>query len=103
MIPDNISKESVFDAIGDINKNGIPENRHSDKYFLLYDNFLYPPKYVLSIANKFVNGKELDSIGFSTRCIPIGTSAFGTCFRLYIFAAGTPHVSTPITFENARS
>lgn len=65
MIPQNISKEAVLSSLEEIKKNGIPESRHSDKYFLLHDNFLYPPKYVLTIANKFVNSKELDSTEFS--------------------------------------
>ena len=65
MIPENISKESVLNALDDIRKDGIPQDRHSDKYYLLHDSFLYPPKYVLTIANKFVNSKELDSTEFS--------------------------------------
>jgi len=65
MIPDNITRDSVLSAIEEIKKNGIPQNRRAENYFLIYDNFIYPPKYILSISNKFVNGKELDSIGFS--------------------------------------
>ena len=65
MIPNNISKEAVLSALEAIKNNGIPESRHSDQYFLLHDNFLYPPKYVLTISNKFVNGKELESTEFS--------------------------------------
>jgi hypothetical protein len=65
MIPEKISKEAVLSALEEIQVNGIPESRHSDKYFLLHNNLFYPPKYVLTIANKFVSSKELDSTEFS--------------------------------------
>ncbi|MGG3835232.1 hypothetical protein ABEV40_17270 [Geobacillus thermocatenulatus] len=59
MIPDNIKKDHVFMAIKEIDENGIPASRNSTKFQLSYNNRLYPPKYVLSLANKYANGKEL--------------------------------------------
>jgi MoxR-like ATPase/predicted RNA-binding protein len=65
MIPNSISKEHILHAIEEINKDGIPEKRQSERYFLEYNDFLYPPKYVISIANRFANNKELDSKEFT--------------------------------------
>ncbi|WP_282031749.1 AAA family ATPase [Winogradskyella eximia] len=64
MIPNNITKEHLQKAIEDIDKNGIRQGRHSSTYDLVYRGKHYPPKLVISIANKFVNGSELDSNDF---------------------------------------
>jgi len=60
MINQDISKDRIIQAITEIDKNGIPTNRNSTKFNLVYKDKLYPPKYVLAIANKFVTGKELE-------------------------------------------
>ena len=68
MIPSNISKESVVKAIRQIDEDGIPSRRLSTKYYLVYGSGkhkLYPPKYILSIANKIENGHELNPSNFS--------------------------------------
>jgi predicted RNA-binding protein len=49
----------------EVDEKGIPQNRSSEKYFLLYNNFLYPPKYLISLANKYANDSELDPSTFS--------------------------------------
>ncbi|MDF2545771.1 MAG: hypothetical protein K0R93_669 [Anaerosolibacter sp.] len=59
MIPKNISREHIIKAIKEIDVSGTPELRNSTKYDLLYMGKKYPPKYVISIANKYVNGNEL--------------------------------------------
>lgn len=64
-IPSNITKEHIIEAINAISMENIPENRHSKEYFLVYDNNKLPPKYVLSIANKYANKIELDSSKFN--------------------------------------
>jgi hypothetical protein len=64
MIPINILCEHILQAIEFIDKNGIPPKRKSTKYLLKFNDKFYPPKYVLSIANKFANGTELDSALF---------------------------------------
>ncbi len=64
MISENIKKADVLKALKEIAINGIPNKRKSRKYHLKYEDKYYPPKYVLSIANKFVTGKELPSSEF---------------------------------------
>lgn len=65
MIPSNIEKEHIIKAIREIESNGIPPGRNSRSFFLIYEGKRYPPKYVISLANKFANGEELDPSVFS--------------------------------------
>lgn len=65
MIPKNITKASVVKAIGKIELEGVPKGRESTKYNIRYMGKLYPPKYVISLANLFVNGIELEAQNFS--------------------------------------
>jgi len=60
-IPKNITKEVILKAINEINENDIPDKRLSKEYYLKHEGKTLPPKYVISIANKFVNEIELDS------------------------------------------
>jgi hypothetical protein len=64
MIPTNIRKKHIIKAIKEIDNSGIPKSRHSKDYRLVYNGKFYPPKYVLSIANKHATGKELDPSSF---------------------------------------
>ncbi len=64
MIPHNIDRQSVLDAIRYIDENGIPKTRISRTYNLKYNGNLYPPKYLISIANKIANGHELRPFEF---------------------------------------
>jgi 5-methylcytosine-specific restriction protein A len=52
-------------ALVKIDREGYPDNRDSKKYVLIQGTKTYPPKYVLSIANHFANGEELDRTLFS--------------------------------------
>lgn len=65
-IPESIEKKHIIDAIKEIKLKGVPINRKSKSHFLRHEKKPYPPKYVLSIANKFVRGKELDPKDFHT-------------------------------------
>gem|GEM_PF-1358412 len=65
MIPPEINHEHVLNAISEVDSVGIPTKRHSTKWSVLHDNRLYPPKLLLSIANRFVNGEELIPDDFS--------------------------------------
>jgi hypothetical protein len=65
MITKNIKREHIIKAIKEIQRSGVPEGRDSKKFLLEYDGKFYPPKYIISLANKFANGKELDSSEFS--------------------------------------
>jgi len=52
-------------AIREIDAKGVPSNRNSKKFVLIYDGKEYPPKYVISLANNYANGVMLDSSLFS--------------------------------------
>ena len=65
MIPENIKSEHILKAIEDVERSGIPSKRRSDRYNLEYNKKLYPPKYIISLANKYANGKELNHSEFS--------------------------------------
>ncbi|HAF07117.1 MAG: hypothetical protein XD76_0863 [candidate division TA06 bacterium 32_111] len=65
MIPKNIKKEHIIKAIEEIKKIGLPSRRNSKKFWLKYKGKLYPPKHIISLANKYANGKELDPKEFS--------------------------------------
>jgi 5-methylcytosine-specific restriction protein B len=60
MIPENITKEHILSAITEIDKKGVPKGRHSSTYDLVYNGNSYPPKLVISIANRYANGEESD-------------------------------------------
>lgn len=55
---EHISKEHILQAINEINQHGVPADRQSVKYDLIFDGKPYPPLYVVSIANKFATGEE---------------------------------------------
>ncbi|GLI55959.1 hypothetical protein PM10SUCC1_14730 [Propionigenium maris DSM 9537] len=61
----NITRDHILKAISKIDNEVIPANRRSTKYNLVFNNKTYPPKYVISIANIFVKGKELQSSKFN--------------------------------------
>lgn len=65
MIPTNITREHVIRALEEIDACTIPQGRKSTKFVLVYNGRRYPPKYVISLANKFVNGEELNPSEFS--------------------------------------
>ena len=74
-IPQNITKEDLIKAANRIIEEGIPRNAHSSTYDVFYKNELLPPKLVVSYANVFRNGIELDRNSFDGG---IGTD----CFKL---------------------
>lgn len=59
-LPTNINAEHIIQAIHKINKEGIPAQAHSSTYDVLFEGEKYPPKLVLSYANIFANGEELN-------------------------------------------
>jgi len=65
MIPKNITREHVLAAIKKIRKDGVPKGRNSRKYVLIFKEELFPPKYLISLANKYPNGKQLSPEVFS--------------------------------------
>ena len=64
MIPGNIKREHILKAIEEIKRNGVPEGRSSRKFLLEFEGRYYPPKYVISLANRYANGEELDPSKF---------------------------------------
>jgi len=65
MIPKNIGRNHILEAIGEIDIAGTPKRRGLRKFVLLHEGKHYPPKYVVSQANRYANGAELDSSEFS--------------------------------------
>lgn len=55
-----ISRDHILSALKEIDKDGIRTGRQSSTYDLEYEGKLYPPKLVLSLASKYVTGKELE-------------------------------------------
>ena len=64
VFPENINKQHLLNAIDKIDNDGIPINADSRYYNVLYKNKTYPPKVVVSYANVFANGVELDRNSF---------------------------------------
>ena len=64
-IPKNITRSDIINAINEIDKEGVPENRRARWYYLNYFDKFYPPKYVISIANKYANGRQLPADEFN--------------------------------------
>ncbi|KRE45821.1 HNH endonuclease [Paenibacillus sp. Soil522] len=64
-IPKNIKANHIISAIEFIDKHGIANHRESTKYVVVYNEKHYPPKYAISIANRYANGSELEPSEFS--------------------------------------
>ena len=64
MIPHNIGRDHILKALKDIDEKGVPNERKSRKYLLLYHGRTYPPKYTIAVANIFANGRFLESNEF---------------------------------------
>jgi 5-methylcytosine-specific restriction enzyme A len=93
MIPENLSRKDILKAIREINEGGIPLNRHSTEWSVLHDGKRYPPKYLISIANKFITGEEWHPSNFS------GGSEANGCLeslRFEIVKGGTQSKIFPI-------
>lgn len=64
MIPENIRKDHVLRALEEIDEKGVPKRRASKKFELIYEGSSYPPKYAISLANKFANNRKLEPLEF---------------------------------------
>ena len=62
--PKNITKEHLLKAIEKIDTDGIPSDGNSKYYDVIYKGKKYPPKVIISYANIFANGEELDRNSF---------------------------------------
>jgi energy-coupling factor transporter ATP-binding protein EcfA2 len=74
-IPININREHLLKAVEKIDLEGIPKDGDSQYYDVHLNGKRYPPKLIVSYANIFANGRELDRTLFKGG---IGTP----CFRL---------------------
>lgn len=74
-IPSNITFDDLKNAAEKIIAEGIPNNAHSSTYDVFYKNKLLPPKLIVSYANIFRNGEELDRStfegGINTPCFKL--------------------------------
>jgi hypothetical protein len=61
---EGIHKEHILSAIQEIDKHGVPKERHSTSYDLIYNSKSYPPKYILSLAARYATGRELNPKDF---------------------------------------
>lgn len=55
-----ITREHVIQALAEIDREGVPADAESSTYDLIYRVRRYHPKLVLSLANKYAFGEELD-------------------------------------------
>jgi hypothetical protein len=58
-IPSSIEHAHIRSALRQIDTQSYPKRRESTTYNLHDSGKIYPPKYVLSLANKFANGSVL--------------------------------------------
>lgn len=63
-IPRNIEKEHLLKAIEKIDNEGVPADGDSRYYDVFFNGKIYPPKLVVSYANIFANGSEIDRNSF---------------------------------------
>ena len=61
---ERITRNDILEAIGEIDRDGIRKGRSSSTYDLIHNGKAYPPKLVISIANRFATGEELDNKSF---------------------------------------
>ena len=59
-VPGNISREPLLQAIEEIRRSGVPSGAQSTIYDVVFEGERFPPKLVVSIANRFANGEDLD-------------------------------------------
>lgn len=60
MIPKNITAQHILQALADVDHHSVPVQCQSTVYDLVHNDKRYPPKYVISLANRLANGEELD-------------------------------------------
>ncbi|MCW3807778.1 MrcB family domain-containing protein [Plebeiibacterium marinum] len=74
-IPQNITQEDLINGAEKIINEGIPSKAHSSTYDVFYKNKLLPPKLIVSYANIYRNGNELERDKFeggeNTECFKL--------------------------------
>lgn len=73
--PKNITKSHLLKAIQEIDSTGIPPGANSKEYDVVHNNKSYPPKLIVSYANRFANGEDLIRNNFdggdNTQCFKL--------------------------------
>lgn len=64
-VPQNIERAHLLRAIGEIRQQGVPSRAQSNTYDVVHEGERFPPKLVVSIANRYANGEELDRQTFN--------------------------------------
>jgi hypothetical protein len=65
MIPDDITREHVLEAMTRIDRDGIPAGRNGLKFAVWHEGRQYPPKLLISIAHEVGFGRTLPRALFS--------------------------------------
>ncbi len=61
-----LTKQNIMDALAYIDKNGVPDQNKSTKYFLCTEgDQKYPPKYVIAVANHIVSDEDIITEGYN--------------------------------------
>jgi 5-methylcytosine-specific restriction protein B len=102
MIPPNITREHVLQALDEIAHAGVPAPRQSIDYFVEHEGKRYPPKYVISVANRYANGAELDPAAFPAGMGKGSANAFLQRLGLRVVRAdGSPVERSPEGWQRA--
>lgn len=65
MIPSEITREHILQALAEIVAKGVPRHRASTRFEILHEGRRYPPKYVVSLAARYTIGQEFDPSRFN--------------------------------------
>jgi hypothetical protein len=59
-IPQNITREPILKAIQHVDLHGVRRGRNSQINQFVHIEIRYPPNFIISLANKYANGTELE-------------------------------------------
>src|SRR5437867_4430747 len=65
MIPSKITRDNVLAAILIIDQKGVPRDRESKDFHVIFEGKTYPPKYLISLASREAVGRILKPEEFS--------------------------------------
>lgn len=72
MLFDDVTLEHINKAVNEFNKNGLPNDFSSSKYYdVKIDGVLYPPKPIMALANYYATGRKAENYfsgGVDTPC-----------------------------------
>ena len=65
MLPEGLTEKHIELAAKEIDRRGVPRQRRSHHYDLVLNGRKYPPKYVISLANRYATGVEYSFENFN--------------------------------------